>query len=67
MSSFLEPWYAALESPNGVMFETNSPTRAKAKLYKARADANDPALASLSIVVSPTAPDSQLWIVKNEQ
>lgn len=69
MSSVLsiDLWYSALASPSGVIIETNDPERAKAKLYSLRALASDPDLEALSIVQSPTAPSTDLWIVKRKK
>lgn len=63
----LEYWYAALRSPSGVCvpFEGDA-TRAKAKLYKARKDALDDKLSTLSITDSPTA-SNELWIVHSKE
>lgn len=64
---FLEHWYAALRSPSGVRVRvTGDKAIAKARLYKARADALDPQLAALSLVDSPTA-DNELWIVHSKE
>lgn len=64
MTSFLEPWYWALNAKGGVIIRTNNIALAKAKLYAARASAKAAELADLSIVISPIAPESELWIVK---
>lgn len=59
----LELLYRALNtSERGIIVETNSVERLRAKLYEARKA--DPDLAVLSFTVSPTAPETQLWIVK---
>lgn len=65
-ADFLEPWYQALDAEFGIVLETNMRDVAKGKLYAARKEADDPELAGLSIVVSPTSPESQLWIVKRK-
>lgn len=57
--------YEALGTDLGVVILTNDAEKARQKLYKLRAEANDPDLESLSIVQSPTAPN-QLWIVKRK-
>lgn len=63
----LEYWYNALRSQSGVCVPVYGDiARAKAQLYKARKDAMDPKLASLSITDSPTASD-ELWIVHSKE
>jgi hypothetical protein len=64
----LEFWYAALRSQSGICLRIvqGDATSAKAKLYKARKDALDPKLNSLSITDSPTASD-ELWIVHSSK
>jgi hypothetical protein len=61
----LELWYAALASPLGVVVDVVEGTteQARQKLYAARANAEDPDLAALSLVVSPSTPN-QIWILK---
>lgn len=45
---------AALDEPIGLLLRTSDPSRARAALYKARADAGaDPALSALQIRISP--------------
>jgi hypothetical protein len=63
----LEYWYQALRSQSGVCvpFE-GDPKLAKAKLYKARKDALDDKLMTLSITDSPTA-SNELWIVHSKE
>lgn len=53
--------YTALGSPLGVEVSTNRPDLLRQRLYKVRAA--DPALASLSIHISPTNPAGALFIV----
>lgn len=64
----LEYWYAALRSPSGtrVRITSGDKVTAKAKLYKARAEALDDQLKSLSITDSPTA-DDELWIIHSKE
>lgn len=61
----IELLYAALNSELGVAVTTDDPTKLRAKLYTLRKQ--DPDLACLSFTISPTAPRSELWIVKNAQ
>lgn len=63
--NWLEFWYSALGAEVGIVIETDDRDRCKMRLYAARAAANDPDLASLSIVQSPTDP-SHLWIIHKE-
>lgn len=65
---YLEFWYEALRSPRGIVIETEveGMVRVRALLYAAREAANDPDLARIAIIVSPTVP-GQLWLVKKEQ
>lgn len=59
----LEFLYSALASPRGVVLKTTDVERARQRLYAARAEANDEALAALALVPSPTSSD-ELWIVR---
>lgn len=61
-TDLLEILYEALRSEVGVSVQTNSPERLRAKLYPLRN--SDPDLACLSFTISPTAPESELWIIK---
>jgi hypothetical protein len=60
---WLEFLYNALRSEHGTVLNVSDFEKCRAKLYAARRTANDPALASLSIVQSPSSP-TELWIVK---
>lgn len=63
----LEYWYNALRSQSGVCVPIQGDiTIAKAKLYRARKEAMDPNLMTLSITDSPTASD-ELWIVHSSK
>lgn len=63
----LEYWYNALRSQSGVCVPVEGDlTLAKAKLYKARKDAMDDKLMTLSITDSPTA-SNELWIVHSKK
>jgi hypothetical protein len=59
-------WYSALASDRGVILRTNDPERAKQRLYAARREAKDPDLDGIAICTSPTAPESELWLVKKK-
>lgn len=65
-SETLEYWYQALRSSIGIVIATDSLERLRQKLYIARRDAEDPSLERLTIVTSPTRPEDQLWIVKQD-
>lgn len=54
--------YQALNSEYGVIVRTDNPERLRQKLYAERK--KDSELGCLSINVSPTAPESELWIIK---
>ena len=62
----LEKLYDALRSPLGIVVETEDAERLRQKLYSLRREyqERDPALRSLSFVLSKTSPETQLWILK---
>lgn len=62
---WLEFLYDALHSPFGIVVAVSDIVRARQALYRARADAKDPALDALKISTSPYEPSSELWIIKN--
>lgn len=63
IQGFLEPWFEALRSQSGVRVRVVGDYElARQKLYRARREALDPRLETLSVVQSPTASD-ELWIV----
>lgn len=62
----LELWYRALREPIGIKVTVTDTDRAKAKLYAARKDADDPALAALMIQTSPLNPKGEVWITHRE-
>ena len=62
----LEYWYRALHEPLGVKFATNDVRKARAHLYKARADARDPELDQLALVVSPVSPETEIFIMRKD-
>ena len=61
----LELLYDALRAEHGIVVETNDPERLRMKLYAARKE--DPQLRVLAFVISPTEPQSHLWILKARQ
>jgi hypothetical protein len=60
----LEFLYKALASPRGIVLRTSDVERARQKLYAARREACDEALNALGLTPSPSAPETELWIVK---
>jgi hypothetical protein len=61
---WLEFWYTALSTKNGVVLLVDDVALGKAKLYRARASAQDPALMTIQIRTSPDNPMTELWLVK---
>lgn len=58
----LQLLYDAIHSEYGVVVETPDPVELRTRLYPLRKDR--PELACLSLVISPTNPTGELWIVK---
>lgn len=54
--------YQALNSEKGIVLETSDPERLRQKLYAERK--KDPDLSCISINISRTQPESQLWLIK---
>jgi len=54
--------YQALNSESGVVVSTTDPERLRQKLYAERK--KDPDLSCISINISRTQPESQLWLIK---
>lgn len=54
--------YQALNSELGIVIETTDPERLRQKLYAERK--KDPDLARISINISRTQPESQIWLTK---
>lgn len=54
--------YQALNSELGIVIETSDPERLRQKLYAERK--KDPDLARISINISRTQPESQIWLTK---
>ena len=52
----------ALASEHGIVVQSDDPVALRARLYPLRKI--DPELHSLSFVLSPSRPESDLWIVK---
>ena len=62
----LNTLYEALGTPLGIVIQTDNPERTRQKLYRLRDQSDDPMLKELSIVISPTMPQSQVWLVKRK-
>lgn len=61
----LELLYKALGEEHGLVLEVGNMQTFKNKFYQLRK--TDPDLSVLSCVVSPTAPNSEVWIVKRHE
>lgn len=62
--SLIKMWYDALATKVGIRIKTPDPGQLKAALYKARAKLGDPALKELTIYVSRSNPQEEIWIVQ---
>lgn len=58
----IEHLYRALNTPLGIVLRTSSIERLRQRLYIERK--KDPDLACLSINISRTAPETEIWIIK---
>lgn len=63
MALELEYLYDALAEPIGIVVLTDSPARLAQRLYRLRT-AHAPIFENLAFVISPTEPQTQLWILK---
>ena len=63
-SQLLDIWYRALRAELGIRVHTEDARRLKSRLYKVRAEANDPDLETLSLRTSPEDPAHEIWITK---
>lgn len=61
-NSLIEYLYRALNSESGIVLETSDPERLRQKLYTERK--KDPDLSCISINISRTQPENQLWLIK---
>lgn len=61
----IEVWYGALAADIGIKISVSDPVAAKRQLYAARAKLADPALAALSICISPSNPSLFLVIKRS--
>ncbi len=58
--------FAALASDYGIAVPTSNPVLLRNRLYAERKK-DIPTFGNLSITLSPTAPDTELWIVKRKE
>lgn len=56
--------YEAMTSDIGIIVEADDPLLLRTRLYAIRA--KDPLLSVLSLVLSPTNPTNELWILKSK-
>lgn len=56
----------ALSEPIGLILKTSDPVRARAALYRARSEANDPNLSALQIRTSPLPDEGDLIICHHQ-
>lgn len=61
--NLIELLYEALHSEVGIIVQTSDVEKLRQKLYPLRKESEE--LQVLSFIVSPTNPNSELWIVKN--
>lgn len=62
----LNTLYEALGTSLGIVVQTSDPEKYRQRLYRLRDTCDDPMLKELSFVISPTMPQSQVWIVKRK-
>lgn len=67
MDELVSYLYQALVSKYGIIVETDNLPILRARLYKARAEAQDPDLARLQLRPDPVSPNTLLWIIKGEK
>jgi hypothetical protein len=60
--SLIDYLYEALGTEKGLIVHSDNPLLLRTRLYVERR--KDPALDALSFVLSPTHPDTELWIVR---
>lgn len=58
--------FSAVSAPFGVSVPTSNPTLLRSKLYAAR-KRDLASFADLSIILSPTNPSAELWIIKRKE
>lgn len=62
MNPLLNILFDALASPYGLIVQSNAPLKLRERLYPLRK--SDPELADLSFVLSPSNPETELWILR---
>lgn len=62
MSDLLTLMYDALASEFGIILRSDNPTKLRERLYPMRK--KDPSFEELSFVLSPTNPETDLWIIR---
>jgi hypothetical protein len=62
--TLLDLLYRALHAEYGIVVTTNSIDRLRQKLYAVRRESGDEDLSLLSLVVSPTNPETELFILR---
>lgn len=60
----LELWYKARDRRIGIVVETSDPERFRQRMYQVRRAAADETLEGLMLIISPTAPASEVWIAR---
>ncbi len=64
---FPEYLYAGLAAKYGISISASNVPLARARLYKARAELQDPDLARLQFRPDPARPATHIWIIKGEE
>lgn len=62
MKEFVTHLYDALGSDFGIILRSDDPIKLRERLYPLRK--SDPSFADLSFVLSPTSPETDLWIIR---
>ena len=63
--NLMEFLHRALASPTGIVVRTNNAELLRNRLYTCRRQAQDPQFEGLSILLSRTNPQGEVWIAKN--
>lgn len=58
--------YRAVGASAGIAVSTNDPVRARNEFYRVRQQHGDPALQSLRLVLSPTARERELFLIRTD-
>jgi hypothetical protein len=65
--NLLSLMYQAMDSPLGIIVVVSDVAEAKQAFQQVRKESGDSALRALSLISSPFAPETELWLVKNVQ